>query len=1703
MKKLLLNCVGLIAFALLLSNHSATAQTANQYLFNAYNRTYTPVTGGTVVSNTATHDNQYFNSQNIGFTFQYLGTNYTQFGVSINGFITMGTGGSNSTSPISGQNLTISALGTDIASQAEAVLRVQTIGSAPNRICVIQWAGFRYVGQAGNYNFQIRLYENTNKIEFHYGSFSHVGTNRTAQVGIRGEGADFNNRTYGGTALWNESNTSAGTANNNNLRLRETVYPSTNLVFAYFPNRADVGVNIAVDNSTPCVGSEITYLISVASNGPANTTGVQVTAGVSGGITVVGSTPSKGAFNAGTGVWTVGTMEEFETATLEVRARINNGQGGNSITANAAISASAVSDPIAANNNASVVVNVLNNSIPTISSISDQSVGYNEASNPIPFTINDAETNANALVLSLRTSNPTAIPLSGLVLSGSGSNRFLTINPGLNQFGSSTVSIEVSDGTCSTETSFEVEVFKQSFVNFQAANIVIGQLNFETVSTTASQTIAPGSNSSAVSAKGVLALGSQTTNRVLLWNSVPTENGTPANVVVGQTNFTNTAANNTQSRLRAPDGVAFSPDGNKLIVADAGNNRILIWNTIPTSNGVNADVVVGQSNFIDNSAGTAANRLSRPTDVIVSPDGKMIVTDRNNHRVLIFNRIPTTNNASADVVIGQANFTATGGATSQNRLRSPWNTSIAPDGKLLIADDGNNRVLVFNQIPATNGANANVVIGQDNFVTMNPGSTSNRFNSPGVTVSPTGVIAVADFSNHRVSIFNQIPTTNGASADIVLGQRNFAENVAYNNGAGGTGSPSSRNMNQPYGINFDLNERLFVNGRAMNRMMVFGETPTQVADLALSFASNNGTPCVDGLVSYTVSVTNNGPNNATNVVVTSALPFGFTPVNAILDRGTYNQASGFWTIPFIGNGETINLEMQGRVNIGQNLNSITAYASVRSYNQFDSDFSNNSGNVTVVVEDNMAPTITSISDRILDFNTASGPIAFTVADTETAPAALTVSAVSSNTSIIPNANITFGGSGANRTINLNPLTDQFGTVVITVTVEDGRCSTSTEFTVSVGNVWLGGSTDWNLASNWSTEIPTTTISAFIPLNPVGGNYPIINTNANVLNFGIAPGARLTINATRNLNVLGNFYNDGSQNTGNGTVSMIGTSSQNIRGILGGLIINNPNGVVANGNLNVQGTLSLSAGTLQVGNNTLAIRNPIAGNSSLLNTVAGSSITIEGSTAGITLPAQVGILSQLTLNNGSGLSINNNLQVNSALNLSAGSLALNGHNLNIAGAVNTTAGQIAGNASSSINITGTGNAGSIRIAPAQNLFENFSISRTGANAQITIINEMRIANTLNLNGGRVISGNHFISLENTDPAALINHGPNSYIAGQFRRCVTEGNTYDFPVGSAVHYELARINFHQISAPTCIEAGFTGGHTGAGPIALQVNGNPVEGLLDYGFWTIKPTNLVSTITYSINLRMTGHTNGGPQSDYHTVVKRNNDASPWGIQGTYSNWMESGELNNPISISRSNLTGFSDFAIGMSSAGPLPVDLVYFKAEKKENHVLLLWQTASEENNDYFEIQKSQNMIDYQTIGVVTGKGSTSMVSNYRYEDYLENIGMVYYRLKQVDFDGSFEYSTISSLYFPLESLAIKIYPNPNQSGGNLRIFIPLEKPASVKVGFKNLLGMEIMNWQGDVQTLNFNQIQLPGNLAKGTYILSIQMESEQVHRKIIIE
>jgi hypothetical protein len=182
----------------------------------------------------------------------------------------------------------------------------------------------------------------------------------------------------------------------------------------------------------------------------------------------------------------------------------------------------------------------------------------------------------------------------------------------------------------------------------------------------------------------------------------------------------------------------------------------------------------------------------------------------------------------------------------------------------------------------------------------------------------------------------------------------------------------------------------------------------------------------------------------------------------------------------------------------------------------------------------------------------------------------------------------------------------------------------------------------------------------------------------------------------------------------------------------------------------------------------------------------------------------------------------------------------------------------------------------------------------------------------------------------------------------------------------------------------------------------------------------------------------------------------------------------------------------------AAALPVDLTYFRAQATTNGTLLTWQTASEINNEGFEIQRSTDGNNWQNIGFVNGRGTAYETSNYQFMDTNPQKGVNYYRLKQMDYDGAFDYSNVVSVEVAVSGKLLAISPNPVQNG-ELTLYIPDEDMEEATLEIFNTVGQLVRT-----EVLTSNQATIRVNdLSKGMYLFSLNTNGQRSVEKVIIK
>ncbi len=375
----------------------------------------------------------------------------------------------------------------------------------------------------------------------------------------------------------------------------------------------------------------------------------------------------------------------------------------------------------------------------------------------------------------------------------------------------------------------------------RGAYLIIGQGDFSTVMSNRGADD-PGDNTLSAP-QGVCKFGDMLfvsdagNHRVLVWDQFPEESGEPSNVVLGQEDFADCLENRGLSTTldemtsglgdenlegftisKAEEDTFSMPAGlcvidGKLYVVDSGNHRVARWSGIPSDDGEPPTLVMGQDNLEENEANrqglVGSGSLFFPTGICSGDDQHVFVADKDNHRVLIWKKIPFSDGWNADISLGQP------GMDERDANRGDFenvqqDTMSFPTGvfydvendKVFVVDQGNNRVLIWNSLPRDAGQPADVVIGQKDFVSRSPNmgkgegraSQESMYFPNSVVAGKTGFF-VSDTGNNRVLYWKEVPTENGQPADMVFGQSNFFDNRHNRNG-----QANATTLNDPYGL---------------------------------------------------------------------------------------------------------------------------------------------------------------------------------------------------------------------------------------------------------------------------------------------------------------------------------------------------------------------------------------------------------------------------------------------------------------------------------------------------------------------------------------------------------------------------------------------------------------------------------------------------------------------------------------------------------------------------------------------------------------------------------------------------------------------------------------------------------------------------------------------------------------------------------------
>ncbi len=649
-----------------------------------------------------------------------------------------------------------------------------------------------------------------------------------------------------------------------------------------------------------------------------------------------------------------------------------------------------------------------------------------------------------------------------------------------------------------------------------------------------------------------------------------------------------------------------------------------------------------------------------------------------------------------------------------------------------------------------------------------------------------------------------------------------------------------------------------------------------------------------------------------------------------------------------------------------------------------------------------------------------------------------------------------------------------------------------------------GNSDWSSADNWNPKgVPNRNDSVIFDDTHLSGDYTVtIDQNLNqkkVLSMDIVPGSNQSITVKRA--------------SGLNSFQLTGGNDKNLLVIEGNAtyIDKNKEGLAENfdqGNGNI---LVKADGTYKVNNqssgqfSTASLVDALASASSTKGEVVIQSVQQTLSASGKTYPTQLTLKRNTNASNNpiqyktggsNDFTIKGDFTVGDDVTFKGksgrsgnlvikGDLALkNNSDINL----NTGSQELVLKGSSQQSLTGLS-----QIA-------TFTVDNSNG---VDLDESLTVNDQLNLTNGvlNLTNSSDVLTIEDDVTVSPSGGKSTSYVDGTVKK--KGDDQFTFPIGDGNKW--AKL---EISAPSNTTDAFKAGYNNSGytntssmaPQSNNPNNNPqLNNVSDVEYWTLDNTNGSPTVDVTLHWE-DGSSSGSNITNLSKlkVAHWNSSNSEWENYGKSST---SGSKSGSGSITLNNVSNFSPFTFGSTSSNsnPLPVEMLYFRAEKQNERVRLDWATAAETRNDHFLVQRKQAHGEWKNIGKVEGYGNAT--TRHEYQFYDGNPCQVnYYRLKQVDFDGTFDFSSVK---------AVKVSPNEDQ----FKVVAPFGENPYIEsdVAKKQAVQIRVLNLEGDLLEQKeknvypgSGRVKIPAwdQLAGGTYLLRI-LNDHSVHTKKLIK
>jgi hypothetical protein len=452
----------------------------------------------------------------------------------------------------------------------------------------------------------------------------------------------------------------------------------------------------------------------------------------------------------------------------------------------------------------------------------------------------------------------------------------------------------------------------------------------------------------------------------------------------------------------------------------------------------------------------------------------------------------------------------------------------------------------------------------------------------------------------------------------------------------------------------------------------------------------------------------------------------------------------------------------------------------------------------------------------------------------------------------------------------------------------------------------------------------------------------------------------------------------------------------------------------------------------------------------------------------------GLCRNLTINNGATVTVNSGLQLSIKGNLTNnGTITVNG----TIGLTGTTA----------QTISGTG----------LNFYSQLLISNTsGAVPAVTFSNNgVNLTTGLTLTSGAVnLSGFNLTIGTSGTSAGSLSYTAGRIYNGNITRWIGTGSIAmgasqggHFPIGSSANYRPIYFSNSGLGTAGTIRVNHTA-VTGSTAVSFSDAGTPIQ-TRSNSFWTVAIGNGLAAGTFAVRTEGTGMGTVNSVADLRLTLV--GSAAP-GTAGANALTVSNPQVNRTGIVAASLANNYYWGSVN-SGQTPLPVHLLSFSGKSVSEGIQLKWTTTAEVNFKYFSIERSEDGMEFHEIGNVDSKGGYDLTTEYTYLDGSVHKGRFYYRLKRIDLDGSFEYSSLVSVDSDGIAELVSVYPNPNEGKFKIALY---EKTGTLQLidRFGKLI-TEASLTEGE-QTFTSDI------LSPGIYYLKVTAENRQQVLKIIV-